>query len=200
MELRESIKRRLQRQGRGYAFTRKDMIDVATSGTLGRILARMADEGTIRRLDAGLFDYPRINEKLGGQLSPDIDQVARAVARKFRWTIVPQGALAANRLGLSSQVPAQYVYLSDGPTKRIKIGNRTIRFQHARPKDLRAASIRSATAIQALRYIGRDAVDQRVIDRLRHVLPFKDRKQLVEDTQYGSDWLHQITKKLAQKD
>jgi len=197
MDLRESIERRLKEHERGYAFTRKDMLDLASSGTLGRVLARMVEDGTIRRIDRGLFDYPRTNKKLGGRLSPDIDQVAQALARKFRWTIVPQGALAANRLGLTRQVPARYVYLSDGPTKQVRIGNRTIRFQHARPKDLRADSVLSATVIQALRHLGREAVDQTVIRPLRDALTAQDRKRLVEDTRYGTDWIHQVAKQLA---
>ena len=197
MDLRKSIERRLKEHGHGYAFTRKDLLDLANSGTLGRVLARLVEDGTIRRIDRGLFDYPRINEKLGGQLSADIDQVAQALARKFRWTIVPQGALAANRLGLSQQVPARYVYLSDGPTKQVKIRNRTIRFQHARPKDLRADSVLSATVIQALRHLGRDAVDQNVIMPLRNTLTAQDRKRLVEDTKYGTDWIHRVAKQLA---
>jgi len=197
MDLRESIERHLKEHGRGYAFTRKDLLDLASSGTLGRILARLVEDGTIRRIDRGLFDYPRVNEKLGGQLTPDIDRIAEALARKFRWTIVPQGALAANRLGLSQQVPAKYVYLSDGPTKQIKVGNRTIRFRHARPKDLRAESVLSATVIQALRHVGRDSIDQETIMRLGRALTAEDRKRLVEDTKYGTDWIHQIAKRLA---
>ncbi|HET6426801.1 MAG TPA: DUF6088 family protein [Phycisphaerae bacterium] len=197
MDLRESIERRLKEHGRGYVFTRKDLLDLASSGTLGRILARLVEDGTIRRIDRGLFDYPRVNEELGGQLSPDIDQVAEALARKFRWTIVPHGALAANRLGLRQQIPAKYVYLSDGPTKQIKAGNRTIRFQHARPKDLRADRVLSATVIQALRHIGRDAIDHDTIRRLARTLTVQDRKRLVEDTKYGTDWIHQVAKQLA---
>lgn len=196
MDLRKSVECRLRKQGYGYAFTRKDLLDLAGSGTLGRILARLVADGTIRRIDRGLFDYPRVNQKLGGQLSPDIDQVAHALARKFRWTIVPQGALAANRLGLSQQVPARYIYLSDGPTKQIKIGNRTIRFQHARPKDLRADSVRSATVIQALRHIGRNSINSETIRRLSRTLRVQDRKRLVEDTKYGTDWIHNVAKQL----
>jgi hypothetical protein len=132
--------------------------------TDGRVLARMVEDESIRRLAPGLFDSPRINERLGGQLSADVNQVAQAMARKFRWTIAPQGALAANRLGLSQQVPAQYAYLTDCPTRRIKVGNRVIQFhQHARPKDLRAERVLSATVVQALRHLGRRAVDQQVI-------------------------------------
>lgn len=197
MNIRESVEHRIKKHGRGYAFTRKDMLDLADSGTIGRILARLVEDGTIRRIDRGLFDYPYVNEKLGGQLSPDIDQVARALARKFRWTIVPQGALAANKLGLSQQVPTKYIYLSDGPTKQFNVGNRTILFRHARPKDLRADSVLSATIIQALRYLGKDSFNQDLIKRLRKNLSLNDRKRLVKDTRYGTDWIHQIAKHLV---
>ena len=197
MHLKEAIKKRLQKHGRGYAFTRKDLTDMASSGTMGRILARLVEDGTIRKIDRGLFDYPRVNNKLGGQLSPDIDQAAQALARKFRWTIVPQGALAANRLGLTQQVPAKYVYLTDGPTRDVKIGNRTIRFQHARPKDLRADSPLSATVIQALRHLGRNAIDSKVIRHLSQALPAPARKRLIEDTRYGTDWIFQVAKQLT---
>lgn len=195
--LRQSIGHLLQKQGRGYAFTRKDLRNLARTGTLGRVLARLVRDGTIRQVVRGLFDYPRINKRLGGQLSPDIDQVAQALSRKFRWTIAPQGALAANRLGLSQQLPAQYAYLSDGPTKRIKVGNRTIQFRHARPKDLRADGVLSATVIQALRYLGRDAVDQNVVQHLRRTLSVRDRRQLLDDTRYGTDWIHEVAKQVA---
>jgi hypothetical protein len=195
--LHQSIEKRLRKHGRGYAFTRTDLRDVASTGTLGRVLARMAEDGTIRRLALGLFDYPRINERLGGQLSPDINQVAQALARKFRWTIAPQGALAANRLGLSQQVPAQYAYLSDGPTRRIKVGNRAIQFQHARPKDLRAESVLSATVVQALRHLGRNAVDRQVVRHLRRALSASGRQQLLADTRYGTEWIHEVAKQIA---
>jgi len=198
--LRQSIERLLRKHGRGYAFTRKDLRDLASTGTLGRVLARMAHDGTIRRLAPGLFDYPRLNERLGGQLSPDIDQVAQALSRKFRWTIAPQGALAANRLGLDQQVPARYAYLSDGPTKRIRVGKHTIQFQHARPKDLGADSELSSTVIQALRHLGRDAVDQNVVQHLRQALSSRDRRQLVADTRYGTDWIHEVAKQIARDD
>lgn len=197
MNLPKTIERRLKKHGRGYAFTRKDLLDLAGSATLGRVLSRLVEDGTVRRIDRGLFDYPRINDSLGGELSPDIDQVAEALARKFRWTIVPQGALAANRLGLSQQVPAHYIYLSDGPTRSARVGNRVIRFQHARPKDLRVESVVSSTVIQALRHLGRDNVTPETIEHLKRTLRPQDRRQLVEDTKYGTDWIHEIAKRIV---
>ena len=95
--------------------------------------------------------------------------------------------MAVNRLGLSQQVPARYIYISDGPTKQLEIGNRTIRFQDARPKVLRADSVLLATVIQALRYLGRNAVDQSVTKRLHNKLAAKDRKRLIKDTRDSTD-------------
>ena len=89
----------------------------------------MVKDGVIRQIGRGIFDFPNTNPVLGGQLSPDIDQATKAIARKFRRSILPYGNLAANRLGLSQQVPAKLTYLSDGPTKELKMDNRVIFFQ-----------------------------------------------------------------------
>ena len=77
---------------------------------------------------------PKVNPALGGKLSPDIDEAAQAIARRQRWKIVPEGAWAANLLGLSTQVPAKIIYLTDGPKNEVLIGRRSIHFKHARPK------------------------------------------------------------------
>jgi len=188
-KLREKIERRIERQGRGWAFSRKDFRDIAPTGPVGVILARLVSHGMIRRLGPGLFDHPGFSRTFGCELGPDTDQVARAVARKFRWTIMPAGALAlaANQLGLSQQVPAKIVYLSDGPSKKVQTGNITIRFKHARPKEMYAPNYASSLVIQALRYLGKGNVDRKVIDLLRRRLPAKERANLLKDTRYGTD-------------
>ena len=197
--LRKKIAGRIKAKGRGYAFTRKDFQDLATTGSTGKILSRLVAERMIRRLGRGLFDYPRVDETLGGELSPSIDQVAKAVARKFRWTIMPVGALAANQLGLSQQVPAKIVYLSDGPSKKVQAGRLTIQFKHARPKEMHAENYSSGLVIQALRYLGKKNVDRKAIDLLRRRLPAKEKADLVKDTRYGTDWIFQVARQVAEE-
>jgi predicted transcriptional regulator of viral defense system len=85
-------------------------------------LAELARKGTVRRIRRGLYDLPRVNPALGGTLSPDIDEAARAIVQRQRWTIVPDGAWAANLLGLSTQVPSKIIYLTDGPNNEVPIG------------------------------------------------------------------------------
>ena len=106
-ELQEKIEKKIEQMGRGWAFSRKDISDIAPSGPVGVILSRLVARGMIRRIGRGLYDYPKKSDLVDEFLPPEIDQAARAIARKHRWTITPDGATAANTLGLSKQVPAK---------------------------------------------------------------------------------------------
>ena len=122
------------------------------------LFASLTRRGIIRRVRRGLYDMPRVNPALGGELSPDIDEAGRAIARRQRWKIVPEGAWAANLLGLSTQVPAKIIYLTDGPNKEVPIGRRTIYFKHARPKVMAGLGGKFALVVQALRHLGKEGV------------------------------------------
>jgi hypothetical protein len=118
----ERIVYRARGTGSGWAFSPRDFADFGGRSTIDTALHRLAQKGQVRRVIRGIYDYPRFSKFLAQQLGPDIDQVARAVARKFRWRIQPSGALALNLLGLSTQVPARAIYLSDGPDRAYKLG------------------------------------------------------------------------------
>ncbi len=195
--IRKKVEKRLERNGRGYVFTRKDFQDVAPAGTIGKFLSRLVKEGVIRSIGRGLFDYPKINPALGGLLSPDIDQVAKAIARKFKWSILPYGNLAANRLGLSQQVPAQFIYLSNGPTKKIKIGKTIIHFRYARPKEIYADSQISGLVVQALRFFGKDNVNENIITHLKQKLSAEEKKELLKNIPFSTEWIYEIVQKIA---
>lgn len=195
--IREQIEKRIVDAGRGYAFTRKDFQDIAPSGSIGQILSRMVEAGTIRRIDRGIFDYPNINSFIGGQLSPDSDQVANAFARKFKWSILPYGSLAANRLGISQQVPSKIAYLSDGPTKDIRIGNTIIHFKHARPKEIYANSYISGLVVQALRYFGKDRINDEIVTYLKQKLSNNEKKELLANIHYSTEWIYEMVQKIA---
>src|SRR5258708_4902948 len=142
---------------------------------------------------------PKINEALGGKLSPDIDEAARAIARRQKWKIVPDGAWAANLLGLSTQVPAKIIYLTDGPNNEVPIGRRRIHFKHARPKALAGLEGKFALVVQALRHLGREGVGPREIAMLRDALTSAEKRKLVKDTRFGVDWIYEVAKRIAEK-
>jgi hypothetical protein len=197
--MRDQIVARIERFGEGKAFSAKDFLDIATRTTIDVTLANLTKNGKIRRIRRGLYDMPRINEALGGKLSPDIDEAARAIARRQRWKIVPDGAWAANLLGLSTQVPSKIIYLTDGPSNEVPIGRRTIHFRHARPKAMAGLEGKFALVVQALRYLGKDGVGSREIETLRGALSLAEKRKLVKDARFGVDWIYEVAKRIAEK-
>lgn len=197
--MRDQIVARIERQGEGKAFSAKDFLDIASRTTIDVTLAELALDGVIRRVRRGLYDKPRVNPALGGKLSPDIDEAARAIARRQRWKIVPEGAWAANLLGLTTQVPAKIIYLTDGPNNEVPIGRRSIYFKHARPKALAGLEGKIALVVQALRHLGKESVGPREMATLRSALTPAEKRKLVKDTRFGVDWIYEVAKRIAEK-
>ena len=196
----DNIMRRVKDLGEGAVFTPKDFLDVAERGMVDVTLKKLLDRGRVRRLARGLYDLPKQSALLQTQLSPDVDAVAQAIARRFRWRIVPSGAHAANLLGLSTQVPAKAVSLADGidRTKTFTIGSRTLVFKASRPRDFGGnANPISAVVIQALRHLGKEGINQETIAKLRARLPEKARQQFLRDARYASDWIYTVAKTIA---
>ena len=197
--MRNHILKRIERFGQGKAFSAKDFLDIASRTTIDVALAKLATDGKIRRIRRGLYDVPKFNPALGGKLSPDIDEAAQAIARRQRWKIVPEGAWAANLLGLSTQVPAKIIYLTDGPSKEVTIGRRSIHFKHARPKAIAGLHGKLALVVQALRHLGKESVGTREIETLRARLTPQEKRRLLKDTRFTVDWIYGIAKQVAEK-
>ena len=197
--MQDQILARIERLGAGKAFSAKDFLDIASRGTIDVTLADLTRRGKIRRIRRGLYDTPKVNPSLGGKLSPNIDEAAQAIARRQRWTIVPEGAWAANLLGLSTQVPSKIIYLTDGPNKKIEIGRRSIHFKHARPKAMAGPEGKLALVVQALRYLGKESVGTAEVDKLRAALSLQEKRRLLKETRFGADWIYGIAKMIAGK-
>jgi uncharacterized protein DUF6088 len=183
----------------GRVLMAKDFLDIASRGTVDVALSALVREGKIRRIQRGLYDRPKTNPALGGVLSVDIDQAARALARRFQWTLIPAGAWAANLLGLSTQVPAKIIYLSDGPSKRVPLDRRMLHFKHARPHVFRERGGKPAIVIEALRHLGKEHVDRKAVLRLKNALSDSEKRRLIKATRFGVEWIYDTAKKIAGK-
>jgi hypothetical protein len=191
---------RIRGNGGGWAFSPKDFLDLGGRPTVDSALHRLTQRGEVRRVVRGIYDYPRFSKLLGQQLSPDVDQVARAIARKFRWRIQPSGATAANLLGLSTQVPARAVYLSDGPDRSYKIGNTTLAFKHMALKEAGFKLKESGLIVQALKSLGSERVTPEVISKIRTWLPEPLRAKVLADTRTATGWVYTAIQQIANGD
>jgi Family of unknown function (DUF6088) len=173
-------------------------LDLGSRQAVDLVLHRLARKGTIRRLARGVYDYPKQHPVLG-PLSPPADIIARALAGRDRTRLQPTGAYAANALGLSEQVPAKAVFLTDGPSRTVKIGPMTIQLRRTTPRNMEAAGRLSGLVIQALRALGVEHVTQERIAHLRRSLPADERRELLKDLRLAPAWMHPILRKLAEE-
>ena len=129
MSCQDEIMKKILRAPHGTGFTASDFADVAESLTVGKSLERLAAAGKIRRVMRGVYDRPRYSELLQEYEAPSPVGIADALARNYHWTIVPSGQIILNQLGLSTQVPVTWTFVSDGPYKSYQMGGITLRFR-----------------------------------------------------------------------
>lgn len=183
----DRIMQRARAGGRGGVFTPSDFLGVAARAAVDQALSRLVKGGKLRRLARGLYDFPKLHPKLG-PLSPGPDDVARALARETGSQAQIAGAHAANALGLSTQVPAKSLYLTNGPSRRIVLGKRVVDLRHASPKHLIAPGSPAGTVVQALRHVGPvRAADVAQIAVRR--LSASDKKMLVSNAIQAPAWM-----------
>jgi len=196
--IEKAVRSRIYGKGKGWVFSPRDFADLAVRSTVDSALHRLKQKGTIRRVIQGVYDYPRFSELLGQPLSPDIDQAAAALARKFGWRIQPSGAIAQNLIGLSTQVPARALYLSDGPDRVYRISNTSLIFKHAALKEAGFKFRESALIVQALKSLGPDRVTPDVISKIRDWLPSGLRAKVIQDTRTATGWVHAAIQRIVQ--
>ncbi len=187
---------RIYGTGRGSAFTPNDFLDLGGRDAVDKALSRLAIKGTIRRLARGLYEYPREHSELG-KLSPEIEKVAKALAGKDRIRLQPAGAYATNLLGLSEQVPAKVVFLTDGPSRTVKIGRQEIQLRRTTPRNMAAAGRLSGLLMQALRHLGKEHITPARMEHLKRTLPAMERQQLLKDLRLAPAWMHPLFRELA---
>lgn len=189
----------IRKQGRGSVFVPADFLGIGSRQAVDVALYRLIRQGVIRRLARGLYDYPKEHPVLG-PLDPSAETIARALAGRDRTRLQPAGAYAANTLGLSEQVPARIVFLTDGPARVVKVGQTTIHLRRTTPKNMETAGRLSGILIQALRELGQDHVTPARIAHLRRTIPAAKRQELLKDIRLAPAWMHPIFRDLAGED
>lgn len=192
----DKIRRQVEKRERGAVFVTREFLELGSRAAVDEALSRLAREGVIRRLTRGLYDYPRLHPVLG-PVPADPDQIASALARKTGSRIQSAGSRAANALGLSTQVPARAVYLTDGRRRTVQIGGQTIELRHVAPRSLAGAGRTEGTVIQALRHLGPEQIDVETVERLRQTLTAREKAALRREALSAPGWLVPTLQEIA---
>jgi hypothetical protein len=197
--IEDKIVSRIYGHGRGWAFSKADFADLGSRSAIDSALSRREKHGLIRRVIRGIYDYPRHSKILHKSVSPDIDQVAHALARKFAWRIQPDGATAQNLLGLSTQVPARVAYLSDGPDRSYRIENTSLSFEHTALKETGFKLRESRLLVQALKSFGEKRINSKLILRIRKQFSPAMRQKILLDTKTATGWVYAAIQEFAKE-
>jgi hypothetical protein len=192
------IIRRIYGHGRGWCFTSNHFRDLGSPEAIRINLYRLEKRGVIRRLARGLYDYPK-KHPIIGILSPSPEKIAKAISERDAIRIQPSGAYTANLLGLTEQVPAKSVFLTDGPRRKIRIGNQEIVFKKTTPRNMATAGRASGALINALKYIGNRQISIHHIESLKNSLNSNALTQLAEDKKYAPIWMHQVIDRIVEE-
>jgi len=194
--LANKVVSKIKGSGKGIVFSPNLFADLGDARSVGMALSRLTADGTIRRLAHGLYDYPKTHPTLG-VLLPSADAVAKALAGKDQLRLQPAGAYAANLLGLSDQVPLKVVFLTDGPSKKVRVGKQEIVLKRTTPRNMATAGKVSGVVIQALRHLGQEHVDDDVVARLRQRLGPDDKRWLQTHASLAPAWIAKIMRRVA---
>lgn len=191
------VLQRIRGKGRGSVFVPADFLDAgwASRVAVDASLGRLVDGGTIRRISRGVYDFPKSSRF--GPRSPSPDAVASAVARSTNETVVVSDAAAAHALGVSTQVPAQAVYLTTGTNRTIRVDlgdgkGFDVRFRRVSPSRMLGGNTKAGLVLRALRFLGSDGVDDAVIRKLRAALDDEDLHKLQGLRPKATGWMRSV--------
>ena len=182
----------------GTAFSASDFRDIADANSVSQALFRIEKDGKIRRVMNGVYDKPAYSQLIHEYGVPRVDKVAEALARRFNWNIAPSGDTALNILHVSTQVPNEWEYVSDGPYRDYMIGKVPLKFKHVMPREINGYSAITVMVIQGIRAIGKGKMTQDQADRFSSVITEKDRETLLKESRTASEWIYKEIKRICE--
>ena len=195
----KSMMKRVGNMPEGACFSRSDFADLGSRLAVSQVLSRQERAGILSSPVRGYYCRRRRSKLFGVEVPPDYAALAAAIARNSGWAIVPCGDIAANDLGLSTQVPVVWSYVSTGPYRTYEVGKTRIVFKHTANRELFNMSKKSALCVQALKAFGKNGITQEIIKRLTLVLSDRERKALVDETPHVTSWIYDAVKQIAKE-
>ena len=194
----EKISNKINSFDANKVFFANDFLDIASNATVRQILKRLADEDKIKRVIDGFYYNPKYSELIGEYEAVSIHELALAIARKYNWNIAPYNSTALNLLGISTQVPTHYKYISSGRYKEYKIGDAVLEFRKVNPGEIANMSLKTATVIQAIKSLGKENITSEVMQKIRENLSEKERTDLMNESKSVPSWIYEVIREICE--
>ncbi|MFR2717619.1 MAG: DUF6088 family protein [Anaerococcus obesiensis] len=194
----DQIKNRINDFDNRKVFINNDFLDIAGNETVRRTLNQLVSENKIKRVINGFYYNPIYSELIGEYEAVSIHELALAIARKYNWNIAPYNSTALNLLGLSTQVPTHYKYISSDRYKEYKIGDTVLEFKKVNPGEIANMSLKTATVIQAIKSLGKENITDEVIQKIRENLSEKERTDLMNESKSVPAWVYEVIREICE--
>lgn len=181
--------------GRGSFVFPADFASLGTPEAVTKSLQRLKSGGMIIRIAHGIYYYPKIDKEYGlGIIPPTIEEIAYAIAKRDKARICPTGTFAVNALGLSTQVPGNVVFITDGAPRKVNIGKaKGILFKHSNEsRNFAYESKAMQLVVSALRELGQDGVSEDVVNKIRSIVADVNEAKFKHDIALSPAWIRKI--------
>lgn len=197
MSVIQEIRIRINDMDDGDIMMTSDFADLSSITTIRKCLGRCADDGIIRRVFDGVYEKPKFSKLLKEYLPTDPEKVAYALARKYHWTIAPCGDIALNKLGLTTQVPSVWSYVSDGPYRDFGWDNIQLKFKHKANREISQLSKQTLLVVEAIRALGKERITPDIVVQLQNKLPDTDKEIILDEATNCSEWIYEAIRKVC---
>lgn len=184
---------------KGSAFVVSDFTDIMSYETAKKTIVKLAKSKKIRHVIRGVYDNPAYSSLLQEYTAPKPNEIAKALARNYNWDIALSGEAALNMLGLSTQVPAKWCYISSGPYKKYEMGKVSIEFKHRADKSISGMSEKTTLLVQALKTMGKEKVKASTIQFLSQRLTAEDKEIILKESRKTTVWVYETIKKICKE-
>lgn len=195
--VQRAIENKIQSDPEDSIYVPGDFSEFGNYNAVKEALSRLVEEKALVHLMRGMYKRPHFNSLLKEEMEASPADVAKALANRNRWTIIPSGDTALNYLGLTTQVPATYHFVSDGMNKEVELNNGiTLYFKHVPSREITGISPKSALVIEAIKAIGKKEMSESVRHAIRNSLSEEEMDSLVREKKTSRVWIAEEIRRL----
>lgn len=189
MRITQHIRSKLEEIPVGVPFTSKELIGLGSETNIRKMLERLVKEKEIIRLMRGIYARPKFSRYIEGPVYPSLEAILKTISASTGEVFQVHGAEAVRQLGLSTQAPVKPMFLTNGRSRILFIGNIDVKLRKVSQRKLILAGTLAGIAVSALWYLTKEEISLKTIERIEQTLPPEEFKKLLEVKASLPSWI-----------